>query len=87
AGLHLTDADAAEMDEVYSFCVQIGLPTTFKEIGLANVDRDRLMKAAIKACDPKEGIHHESCPITPEKVLNAMIAANEKGNLAKHRGA
>jgi glycerol dehydrogenase len=87
AGLHLTGADAAEMDEVYSFCVQIGLPTTFKEIGLANVGRDRLMKAAIKACDPKEGIHHESCPITPEKVLNAMIAANEKGNLAKHRGA
>jgi glycerol dehydrogenase len=41
------------------------------------------MKAAIKACDPAEGIHHEAGLITPEKVLNAMIAADARGRAGK----
>lgn len=74
AGLHLSNASPAEIEQVYSFCKQIGLPTSLAEIGLANIDQDRLMKVAIKACDPKEGIHHEPTQITPQKVLNAILA-------------
>ena len=82
-GLCLADALPSEIDTVYSFCEEVGLPTTFADINLKNIDRDKLMKAAIKTCDPIESIHHEAGIITPEKVLNAMIAADAMGNIRK----
>ena len=83
AGLHLTDADASEIDTVYSFCEEIGLPTTFAGIGITDTDKTRLMNAAVKACAPSEGIHHEAGPVYPEMVLNAMITADAMGNARK----
>jgi glycerol dehydrogenase len=83
AGLHLTDALPSEMDIVYSFCEKIGLPTTFDEIGLKNIDKSGLLKVATKACAAGEGIHHEAGTITPEKVMDAMIAADAMGKIRK----
>lgn len=85
AGLHLTDALPAEMETVYSFCEKIGLPTTFEEIGLAAIDKSKLIKVAIKSCSSQEAIHHEAGQITPEKVLCAMIAADAMGKNRKIR--
>lgn len=79
AGLQLTDASADESATVFSFCEDIGLPTTLADLGLRNADREKLMKAAEKACAPKETIHHEAGMITPERVLNAMLAADAMG--------
>jgi len=84
-GLHLTEAEVKELGTVYSFCESIGLPTTLAEIGLGKVTREKLMVAAEKACDPEQPIHHEAGTITPEKVLNAMLAANAMGNARKER--
>ncbi len=85
AGLHLTDAAPAEMETVYSFCETIGLPTTLAGLGLGDAGRDRLMEVALKACSPEEFIHKEAGEITPEKVLNAMIAADAMGRGRKKR--
>jgi glycerol dehydrogenase len=82
-GLHLTDASAEEIERVYEFCEEIGLPTTLTDIGIYDTGRSRLMEAAIKACVPGEGIHHESVQITPEKVLDAMLAADAMGQIRK----
>lgn len=82
-GLHLTAANPDEIDEVYSFCEKIGLPTTLKEIGLENASREKLMTAAEKACMPDQSIHHEAGKITPEKVLDAMIMADAMGRARK----
>ncbi len=82
-GLHLTDADPDEIDSVYGFCESIGLPTTLRAVGLAGATREHLMKAAIKTCTAGEGIHKEAALITPENVLNAMIAADARGRKAK----
>ncbi len=82
-GLQLTDASPLESTAVFSFCEEIGLPTTLADIGLQNIDRSRLMMAAEKACAPAESIHHEAGSITPEKVLNAMIAADAMGKARK----
>jgi glycerol dehydrogenase len=71
------------MDIVYSFCEKIGLPTTFDEIGLKNIDKSGLLKVATKACAAGEGIHHEAGTITPEKVMDAMIAADAMGKIRK----
>ncbi|HTP65551.1 MAG TPA: glycerol dehydrogenase [Geobacteraceae bacterium] len=85
AGLHLTDAAPEEMTVVYSFCEEIGLPTTLADIGLKNSDRDRLMLVAEKTCAPGESIHHEAGRITPEKVLHAILAADAMGECQKRR--
>ena len=82
-GLHLTDAAPAEIATVLSFCKETGLPTTLADIGLEDNDKAKLLKAAEKACAPAEGIHHEAGVITPEKVLNAMIAADTMGKTQK----
>ena len=82
-GLHLTNAHPAEMETAYAFCEEVGLPTTLADIGLANADRSDLMKVAVKSCAPQESIHHEAGDITPEKVLNAMIAADAMGQKRK----
>ncbi len=78
-GLHLSDAEPGLISEVYSFCKKIGLPTTLKQIGLENVTKDDLIKVAIKTCAPAESIHHEVGEITPDKVLSAIIVADEMG--------
>jgi glycerol dehydrogenase len=83
AGLHLTDAPPDEAASVFSFCEDVGLPTTLADIGLGNVDRNRLRLVAEKACAPGASIHHEAGKITPENVLQAMLAANAIGEHRK----
>ena len=85
AGLHLTDAMPDEIEKVYSFCENIGLPTTLSEIGVIDVDRNDLMKVAVKTCAPQESIHHEAGNITPSRVLNAIIAADAMGKSRKNK--
>ena len=83
AGLFLTHAPEAEKKTVYGFCEKIGLPTTLADIGIHEIDRERLMAVAVKACVPQEGIHHERVKITPKKVFNAILAADEYGRNRK----
>lgn len=79
AGLQLTGASMEESATVFSFCEQVGLPATLADIGLGNAGREKLMRAAKKACEPGQSIHHEAGVMTPEKVLHAMIAADAIG--------
>lgn len=82
-GLHLTDASPKEMETVYSFFEEVGLPTCLSDIGIVNANQEKLMKVALKACVPEETIHHEAMLVTPEKVLEAMIAADIMGQSRK----
>jgi glycerol dehydrogenase len=84
AGLQLTDGAPEESSVVFSFCEEVGLPTTLADIGIRDLDRDRLMQVAEKACAPSECIHHEAGEITPEKVLHAMLAADAIGEYRKN---
>ncbi len=81
--LHLTDEHPEVIKTVYSFCMEIGLPTTLSDIGVGIINKEKLMKAAAKACDPKDCIHHEAGNITPEKVYNAMLIADEYGKMLR----
>jgi glycerol dehydrogenase len=79
AGLHLTDADPAELNQVYDFCEEVGLPTTLVSLGIDVKERSRLRLVAEKACDPGSSIRKEPGSITPEKVLDALLAADAVG--------
>jgi glycerol dehydrogenase len=87
AGLQLTDASSDEAATVFSFCEDIGLPTTLADIGLGNADRRQLMEAAEKACAPGQPVHHEAGVMTPDRVLSAMLAADALGQERKRRTA
>jgi glycerol dehydrogenase len=82
-GLHLTNARSEEIDTVYSFFEEVGLPTCFSDIGITDVDPNKLMKVAMKACVPGETIYNEVEKITPEKIIQAMIAADAMGKVRK----
>ena len=85
AGLQLTDASMDESKTVFSFCEDVGLPTTLADIGLGNAGREQLLLAAEKTCAPGQSVHHEAGIMTPEKVLHAMLAADALGR-ASRRG-
>ncbi|MFH0783057.1 MAG: glycerol dehydrogenase [Pseudomonadota bacterium] len=83
AGLQLVGSPPEESSAMFSFCEEIGLPTTLADIGLRDFNRDKLLPVAQKACAPGEYIHHEAGKITPEKVLHAILAANAIGEYRK----
>ncbi len=79
ASLFLTDKPAELIDEVYSFCEEVGLPTTLAEIGLDGVSDEDLMVVAERACADGETIYNEPIPVTPANVFAALKAANAEG--------
>jgi len=73
---------AVPMDEVYEavdFEVAIGLPVTFKDIGLEGVTRERL-KSIGDVCAGEGSLCESHCfKVTSEAVVDAMIAADALG--------
>ena len=82
-GLQLTDASPEESGVVFSFCEDVGLPTTLADIGLGDASPKQLMAVAETACAPGQPIFHEAGPISPQKVLDAMLAADAMGQARK----
>lgn len=64
------------IDEVLAFSVNVGLPTTFAQIGIGSPDRELLEHVARRATAPGETIHNEPLMVTPERVVEAMQAAD-----------
>lgn len=81
--LFLTDKPARLINEVYTFCESLGLPTTLAEIGLEGVSDEDLMVVAKQACADGETIFNEPIPVTPETVFAALKAANAEGQRRK----
>jgi glycerol dehydrogenase len=79
ASLFLTDKPADLIDEVYTLCEAVGLPTTLADIGLADVEDEDLMRVAEAACADGETIHNEPLPVTPQMVFAALKAADAEG--------
>jgi glycerol dehydrogenase len=82
--LFLTDKPNHLIDEVFSFCEIVGLPTTLAEIGLSDVSDVDLMKVAEAACAEDGTIHNEPIPVTPKMVFSAIKIADA---FAKSRSA
>jgi glycerol dehydrogenase len=82
--LMLRDSDPVLINQVYGFCMDIGLPVTLADIGLADTTDESLMRAAELACADTESIHNEPFPIDALGVLAAMRAADAEGRRRKH---
>lgn len=79
ASLFLTNKSEEQIDEVYTFCEEVGLPTTLADIGLDDPSDEMLMQVARRATQDDETIHNEPVEITPEGVADALRAADREG--------
>jgi glycerol dehydrogenase len=83
ASLFLREETKPFIDEVYTFCKSIGLPTTLAGIGLGEATAEELERVAVRACRADEQIHHEGSDITPEVVIRTLLAADAEGKRRK----
>jgi glycerol dehydrogenase len=74
--------DAPELDQVLSFDVAVGLPVTFKQLGVTDASYDRILEVARLACADNDTLHNMPFEVTPDSVANAMLAADALGHKA-----
>jgi glycerol dehydrogenase len=74
--------DADELDEVLGFCLEVGLPVTFAQLGVKDVSYERVLEVAKLACADNDTLHNMPFEVTPESVANAMLAADAMGRKA-----
>ncbi len=80
AQLMLESQPQSVVEEVLAFSNNVGLPTTFADIGMADPDNDLLAMVAERATAPGETIHNEPMAVTPKLVIEAMRAADSAGD-------
>ncbi|WP_375749630.1 glycerol dehydrogenase [Vibrio sp. HN007] len=78
--LVLENAPAEEIKEVIEFCVSVGLPTNLAEMGVKEIDKEKLYEVAKLATAEGETIHNMPFEVTAESVLAAILAADRLGS-------
>jgi len=71
-----------ELIDMLDWMVAVGLPVTLGELGITDTSREHLMPVAEAACAEGDTIHNLPFEVTPEKVYNAMLAADAYGHAA-----
>ena len=77
--MHLENVDAAELERIIEWCIELGLPVSFKELGITEVTDEKLMAVATAACAEGDTLHNMPFEVTPEKVCAALKAADAYG--------
>ena len=76
--LVLEGKENALLDEVYRFCVDVGLPVTWEQLGLYDLTDEELFMAAAALCEKPRNHPFE---ITPEKVVGTLKNAEAIGKM------
>jgi glycerol dehydrogenase len=84
--LVLENAKNEELKEVLDFCLSVGLPICFADIGVDIITDEEIIQVAEKACIPEESVHSMPFPVTVEDVAAAIKAADAIGNSYKASG-
>ena len=68
-----------DLADILGWMVDIGLPVTLGELGITDLSREHLMPVAEAACAEDDTLHNLPVEVTPEKALNAILAADQFG--------
>ena len=77
--LMLENAPMEEIEEVLQFCIDVGLPVSLAQLGLADATPDDIRKVAQAATAEGESIYNMPFPIDAEMVYAAIYAADSIG--------
>ena len=81
--LALENAYLDELHEVATFCISVGLPITFADLGIKDVTIQQLTQAAELACDPNDTMGNMPFDISVDDVVTAFYTANMVGEKLK----
>ena len=77
--LVLENVPAEELQDIIDWCIELGLPVTFKEVGITEVTDEKLMAVAEAACAEGDTLHNMPFEVTPKSVCAALKAADAYG--------
>ena len=77
--LVLENVPAEDLESIIGFCIEVGLPVTFAELGITDPTDEKLMAVATAACAESDTLHNMPFEVTPEKVCAALKAADAYG--------
>lgn len=77
--LVLEGRDDELIERIVRLSMDLGLPVTLADIGLADPSDDQLETVAKAACADEETIHNHPFDVTPAAVADALLAADEFG--------
>jgi len=83
AQLVMENCNPNQINEVLDFCIQVGLPVCFDDLGLGKVSQRDLEKVVRLATAENETIHNEPFSVTEESVLDALLTADALGSFRK----
>jgi glycerol dehydrogenase len=85
--LVLEGKSSRELDTVLRFCLSIGLPVTFEDLGVADITANELDCVARTAADPGQTSNVEPFEVTFDEMKAALISASDLGQLYKKGGS
>lgn len=74
--LVLENTDQEELEKIIAFCKKCGLPTTFEELGIAEVSDERLLEAATLSCAEDDTMGNMPFEVSAQDVFAAMKTAD-----------
>lgn len=81
--LELEKPPMQERRGVLDFCVAVGLPVCFADLGVPDVTPAQIATVAERALAEGETIYNEPCALSPETVIAALRAVDARGRAAK----
>lgn len=81
--LVLENADKSTLIEVLDFCRSVALPVCFADLGIEELDDERLMRVATHACSDLETMDNMPFVVTPDDVAAAIRTADIIGRTWK----
>lgn len=79
AQLVLENVPAEELEDTVEFCIELGLPVTLGQLGVKEIQPEKIMEVAKAACAESDTLHNMPFPVTPETVYGAIMAADATG--------
>lgn len=77
--LVLENVPVEDLEEVILFCIEVGLPVTWKELGVEEITDEKIMEVAKAACAEDDTLHNMPFEVTEETVAAALKAADAYG--------
>lgn len=80
AQLVLENVPEDELEEIVSFCIEIGLPVTLEQLGVKEVTEEKIMAVARAAAAETDTLHNMPFEVTVESTYAAIMAADSYGH-------